>query len=433
MFNFMIMKRFFLFILILVQTFTSCAKESGSPDPGQLPPASGAFARSGLTDIQNCYDDPDEIIRQRFDLYKSIGVDLIRVEVDWSPVEAQEGIWDYSKGIFNYMKIAKEYGFKIKLILGVMMAPPEWYFVANPEARYRDENGITTPNCMSMWYPGLRDVISEKSEKIVEMLKQLDLWDCIDYVIPAYGAAGEPIYPAAWTVPGQTEQTFWCYDDNAHKSFREYASKKYSSVSEANEIWDTDFQSWDDVHVLKPGTKPGAYWNDVLTWYRDSKREYVKWQTSQVLGLVEGTDKKVIIYIPGKEYTAEDWDDAVRTGRGNGHIMEMADSRFLVDVAAENGCQMQITGLSNVAEVARVAQYCRSKNVTHLWGENEGTPDIAGYPAGFAQTIINNGLLGLDYTHGKFMFEDDGITPKPEVVETLKYVYSAIKKHYGEE
>jgi hypothetical protein len=382
--------------------------------------------RNCISDQQIVYNNSDEDIYKRFDFYKQIGTNVLRVEVSWRDFETVDGSWVEPK-VLNYITIAEKYGFRIKLILGVMMAPPAWYMTKYPESRLRDENGNTSENSMSLWYPDLKPLITEKSERLVSILKEKGLWDMVDYVIPSMGPAGEPLYPAQWTT-GLPTQTFWGYDVNAHKSFRAWAQTKYSTVGAANASWSTSFTTWNDVVVLKPGQKPGQYWDDMLTWYRDSKRDYVRWQVDQTLDLVVGTNKKVLIYVPGIEYTDDDWTYAVASAGGNDNIKIMTDSKFLIDLASEKNSMLQYTGMPSENEVKRLRRYMDSKKYNvDMWGENAGDAISAGNPYNLARIIVENKLFGLDYTHGSFLFNDNSLKPNGNMAN-LKFAFETINK-----
>jgi hypothetical protein len=409
-----------------ISLFAALAFTIGSLAASPAQPSASAY-RNCITDIQPWYYAPDAEIRRRFDSYKKIGANVLRIEYSWRDIETAEGRWNEKSRLFNYITIAREYGFRVKLIMGVMMSPPQWYLNKYPESRLRDEDGRTSENMMSIWYPGLKRLIVEKTIKMKEILKRKGLWDSIESIIPSYGAAGEPIYPPLWTLgPGFPRQTFWGYDANAQRSFRAYAKNKYASLSNANTAWNTAFASWNDVVVLKPKIKPGRYWEDMLTWYRDSKREYIAWQTQQTLDLIRGDNKKVIIYVPGTEWTKRGWDDAVAAAHGNENIQIMADSKYLIDLAAEKNCMLQYTGMPNAREVKKLRNYMDIKKYkVEMWGENAGMPEHAGDPVGLARIVIENKLFGLDYTHGHFLFKDNGFEPGKNMAQ-LKTAFEMI-------
>lgn len=403
----------------------------GSTASAATPQVMTPDAHYCITDPAGWYQDSEEKVRKRFDIYKSVGCDMLRVEIDWRSLEREEGKWEYEP-ICRYLKLAKEYGFRIKLIVGVMMAPPKWYLEKHPDAMLTDQNGGHSYNTMSYWYPGLHKVIDEKTKKLFDILNTTGVWDSVDYLIPSFGPAGEPIYPHPWTLgPDFPVVTFWGYDANAQKSFRKAMKRKYQDVEQANAAWGTHFAAWNDVTVLKPKSKPGAYWNDMLTWYRDSKREFVKWQIDELRRLSK-SEKQILMYVPGTCYTDQEWADAVRIGDGSDMIKLMADSMFLVDIAAKKKCWLQYTGVENGPEVDRLRAYLdkRKYSGVEMWGENAGYYECAKDPEALAAIIIRNRLYGLDLTHGHFLFERDGITPN-EVMPKLKRAYGMIKEYWA--
>ena len=201
---------------------------------------------------------------------------------------------------------------------------------------------------------------------------------------------------------------------------------KYSDVAAANAAWGTDFDSWDSAKVLPPGSKSGKYWEDVLTWYRDSKRDFARWSVDM---LRRHTDKPIILYLPGTHVSDADWQEAVRTGDGNVLIKIMTDTDWLVDLAAEKGCWLQYTGVDNRPEAHYVAEQIRQKGYRYLrlWGENAGDLGCAKDPAALADTVVTDALFGLDYTHAHFAFEDDGVTPNARFPQ-LRDAYARIKR-----
>lgn len=428
------MKMNSLYILFIVLSFFfNIGCDSENEDSTPTPPQADTRARNCITDIQDWYSHSDEILRKRFDVFKENGVEVLRVEVDWAMLETSENQWNDNHAIFNYLKIAKEYDFRIKLILGVMMAPPAWYLDAHPEARLIDQNGGTTGNTMSYWYPDLKNVITEKSNKIVKMLKDKGLWDQIDYIIPTLGSAGEPIYPPLWTLPSSfTEHTFWGYSASAKSSFKDYIKNKYSSIDQANSAWGTFFNSWDEVTVFQPKTLTGQYWDDMLTWYRDAKREYILWQCQQVKGYTMGTEKKVLVYVPGVGYSEDDWANAVQSGDGNDNIKIMADTDFIIDMAAENSYMLQTTGSENETEMRRIRRYIDSKGYDNLevWCENAGDKSIASGPEYLAKIVVENNFFGLDYTHAIYAFKDNSYYEPSEIMSRLKRAYQMIDNLY---
>ncbi|MBR4748435.1 MAG: beta-galactosidase [Abditibacteriota bacterium] len=352
---------------------------------------------------------------ERFRIYKENNVDMLRIEADWRVLEPEKGVWDASRQI-AYIRLAHKYGFKIKLILGVMMAPAPWYIREHPECLTADENGICSMNTMSYCYPGLKALIREKSDKILSLFKEAGVWEDIVYIIPSFGPAGEPIYPHPWTMgAGYDIPRFWNYDENGQAAWRAAMKKKYKTIEKANRAWGTDFESFDAMPLLSSGEKPGAYWEDYLVWYRDVKRDFVRWQIKDTYRAAKG--KKVLVYIPGTAYSEELWQEAVRTGEGDWIIKMMCDSMWVMEEALRQGAWLQYTGCDNAEEVARLRKYLDDKGYKDavMWGENAGYFNCAKDPLKLADTCVKNRLYGLDYTHSHFAFTLEGTDEMPDI------------------
>lgn len=191
----------------------------------------------------------------------------------------------------------------------------------------------------------------QNDRQLLDILRKKPVWDRIDYIVPTMGPAGELTYPPTWTT-GLPTPTFWCYGPHAQADFRRAMREKYETVDKANTLWGTSFTSWEDVRVLKPGQHPGPYWNDILTWYRDSKRAFARWHVEAVKEL---TDKEIILYIPGQHCTEAEWRQAVDTAgkRASVAIKTMLDMDFIIHLAKETDCTLRYTGLSRRIRIHR--------------------------------------------------------------------------------
>lgn len=208
--------------------------------------------------------------------------------------------------------------------------------------------------------------------------------------------------------------------------------KKYLILDKANIAWGTNFNSWSDVVVLPPKTKPGTYWNDMLVWYRDAKRNYVKWEIGNIKKYA-GSNKRVLVYVPGRAFSDQDWAEAVRTAEGNEHIKLMMDSRFIIETAVNMECSLQYTGVSDAEEVAKLRTYMDNRGYTNIemWGENAGEYRCANNPEGLARIITKNRLYGLDFTKGDFVFEKDTLTPN-DLMPRLKEAFQMINTYWAD-
>jgi hypothetical protein len=393
-------------------------------------------SRNAMTDPYAWMYQTDDNILARFSIYKEIGVNVLRVEYSWGGIEWQENSWNTSNKLFNYLRLAKENGFRVKLILGHLSDPPEWFLNSHKDAYMVSQDGDLAHGAVSFWYEGLPEIVSKKTRKMIETLKEQDLWDVVDFIEPALGCAGEPIYPPAWT-QSMSAQKFWCYADNAKADFRAAMKKKYVYVSAANEKWGTSFSTWDAVTVLQPGEKQGYYWLDVLTWYRNKKRQVVTAVIDSTTAILKNTGKVIVINVPGVQYTPGQWNDALySTAGGASNLMTMEDSDYLLDYACAHNQLIEYTGLTtgveNVNEIARLAKYIKDKGSNvGIWAENVGDESTASRITELQNLVISNRLYGFDYTHSKYMFQDDGVTPIADRKARLKALYSALNQLYN--
>lgn len=381
-----------------------------------------------------------EMIRHRYGIYKELGCEMVRIHTQWSGFEKEEGAWD-DAAFDSLLNEVKRSGFKIKLIAGTLMAPPEWFLEQHPDARMIDQFGQYSRNTISYWYPGLADVLETKLRRILQTLEKKDMLHQVEYILVDLGPAGEGIYPANWTMdstPGheiRTGEAFSCYSNLAQQDFRHQMTTKYTSIDQANKAWGTALASWDEVNVPMPGTAKGKLWEDVLNWYRDTKRKAFRIQIENVTNRINefNLQAKPLLYLPGSSMVKEDIDDAVQTGGGNDSVRLMIDNEYLMQLGNSYGCIMQNTGFENWPEVKRMKQRMKRDGVdyTTVWGENAGTPRGAGDPIYLAKIVIEENLWGMDYTHTRFIFEDDFMTPNSRAVQ-LKEAVRLIREYYDE-
>ena len=374
--------------------------------------------RLSIADPVSFMVQPAAMIQRRFDMYKQIGIGTLRVGVGWWSLEFGDGVWKPTDRM-PYFKLAARNGFRLKMGVGTISGPAQWYMAKYPAARLLNHDRTASPADMSFWYPDLRSVIAAKADHEFSYLAQEGLFPAIDYILVDCGPAGEPIYPAAWTVPGATvaKESFWFYDANAQSAFAPAMSALYGgALDAANRAWGTSFKVWRDVRIPEPGTRPGAMWNDVLTWYRDAKRSFVAWQVANYQALARryaGTAApRLLLMVPGSHIPPAEWQQAVRTGDGDYGVKIMSESEYLIDLAAQTGCWLQYTGVENAKEVAYLQGYMQSKGTQiPMWGENAGTPQVGGDPDRIANVVAQNKLYGCEFIHSGFLFDNAGANP----------------------
>ena len=388
----------------------------------------GSYTGGSLKDVQT-----------RFDLYKEAGFKTLRLGIEWRTIEQFKGT--FSTPMQAYMLTAtKKNDFRLKMCLGTIMGVPQWYFQEYPDAYMVNQVGTKAVGTPSYFAPNLRENMENALKGMLEYMKSGGLLDYVDAVVVDCGPAGEPLYPPAWTQQADGLDNasgidyFWGYDVYSQQNFRETMQSKYGSISAANTAWSKSYGSFDDVEAPKPGTGGGQLWKDWLTWYRDSKRDFVIDQVEMYQRLVnEYSDNriKLILYIPGSEVSDEQWEAALKNGDGDGGVRIMADSRFLIDTAKEYGLYLQYTGFENAGQTTYLRKYMDETGAGDIpfFGENAGGYNAVKNGAALAKIVAANFMSGIDVTHSRWMFEKESSLKPAENMEQFKQVMDALKNY----
>ena len=381
-----------------------------------------------VTDSAHAGDTPEQIAK-RFGLYKDLGIRTIRIAILWGEFEPAEGTFR-NIGALKYFVAAKEAGLRIKLILGAVSVIPQWYLRQYPNAMLVNDAGKKAVSSITYLMPGLRERIDKAVDDMLRYLNDTGMLDIVDSIVVDMGPAGEPLYPPAWTQtpnglyePSGPEH-FWMYDRYMQADFKKVMEEKYGTIEAANEAWGQSYDSFGSLAVPKPGTVRGVMWNDVLTWYRDVKRDFIEENIQSYKRAVEqyGNGRiKLILYIPGSDVRDKDWDSAVKSGEGSDMVKLMADSRFIMDKAKEYGCWLQYTGAENEREVKYLTEYMFANHMENipLFGENAGGYDVGRYMGGYVRKLKRYGLAGIDITHSIWIHAADGYSPN-EFYDSIK-------------
>jgi len=373
----------------------------------------------------NFLKDPGETVQRRFDLYKQLGFGTLRTSIAWRREELAPGDWTGAPAFQAYLGRVIANGFRLKLAVETLGAPPGWFLKAHPDAAMRNAAGEISQNDLSLWYPGLRPALTEATDRLFQRLAEFGVFGSIDWVFADLGPASEPIYPAAWTQGKAScqEATPWFYGAHAEAAFARVMARKYRAVSVANGVWGTRFGDWSEVHMPLPGTEAGPFWHDALVWYRDSKRNFIRWQVANYQRALSafapsGARPGLIVMVPGRHIQDQEWRAAIAAGMPDCSLAIMTDTEFLLDLAKQAGCGLQYTADENGDEVAYLRDYMRAHgNTQPLWGENVGTAPVADKPNHIADVILANRLYGMDYVRSSRIFAADGVTPNGVVSE----------------
>ncbi len=368
-------------------------------------------ARICMTEWAGYYDSTEAQFNVRFKHYRELGVDTIRVQTGWLDKPA-------------FVSALRKSNFRIKLILYVLGIDPQ-YAKEHPADRMVDEHGVADWH-LGPWNPDLEATTLNTASAELKRARDMGIAGNIDELVVDLGPAGEGIYPANWTVNDrQGEEAYWCYSAAAQASFRRAMQAKYSRIEVACDTWSLSgnqrFASWEALSIPPPRTAwaRGPFWNDMLTWYRDSKRVMLSGRIAQTQYLAKRylqPDARCVVYLPGYAYSQQDWSTAVNEASGPASIRLMMDNDWLMQTAIDKGCELQYTGVENVDEVRNITRKLRdqgSKAASEMWGENAGNETAGRNPEWLARVITSYGLRGVDFTWSNWLFEKDGTTPSP--------------------
>lgn len=350
-----------------------------------------------------------EKYERNFASFAAASVKTLRLVPAWQSTAA----WEHALAPEDerHMLSAIAAGMRIKLVLSTVDAPP-YRIHQDTSSRFVDENGrYSLANCISYWYSGLYDYVREALCCRLGYLKSQGLLDAVDAVVVSFGPACEPIYPADWTqnnIPGM-----WCYGEPARADFQRYVREKYPTINHVNQAWGTAHASYEAIWVPRPGKADGAWWNDVLLWYRDTKRQFINKQIAlyqEVLRKIDGDRIRLILYMPGDAYTESQWRSSLRDSSQTATSLKvMSENEFIVQMAEKYGCDLQFTGLPMLSSVKRVVHYMHENGYAHIpvYGENTNDFYHASDPEAILSVIRDLNLAGVDYTTSQFLFENE--------------------------
>jgi hypothetical protein len=388
----------------LALSLACCATAFGA-DPRE---SAKSMTRICMTEYDGYYKGPAENFAKRFACYKELGVDTIRIDANGLDCD-------------GLVAALKSSSFRIKLILYCMGYNTN-YALKYPTDQMIDENGVSSRS-LGPWNREFKETTIGVARSILEKVLALGLAGRLDEVVVDLGPAGEPIYPANWTLGREGEEAFWFYSPLARADFCAAMKQKYKKIGIANRAWglasEKAFANWESVAIPKPKTDwaMGEFWNDVLTWYRDSKRRMTGDRIEQTQSLVKEllpSGVKCVVYLPGSNISDEAWKQAVAEASGSASVRLMVDNDWLMETASRMKCVLQYTSVEEnrvVHEIVYKLHSVGNESYRSMWGENVGAERVGRNPAWLADVILDNGIRGVDFTWSKWMFNEDGVTP----------------------
>lgn len=399
---------------LLCGSFVGCEKTKGE----------SKVEKETLVSLGLCFTEgqfvnrTEEAVKQRCADYVSLGVKTMRYETSWASLS--KGDWIMSGETEYTLRAAVDAGLRLKLISPTIMMPQSWVTM-EPDSTLVDANGMKSVNTISYWYDGIYEYTEDAINSQLEIYKEKGFLDSIDALVVDMGPAGEPLYPAAWTQTGNLENpnneatSLWFYGENATADFREKMIEKYGSIQAVNEAWGTSFGSMEDYEMPKSGTVKGKQWEDILTWYLESKHVFIE---KQIQIFKEAVKKysdgriQLILYMPGASFTQAEWKQHVAAGTASFAMQIGCDNEFIADMAYKYGCLLQFTGLPAPRALKQVRQYMYENGYGDIpvFGENYADYASSNDPVALYDEIAELHLAGIDYTFSKFLYEDDGLT-----------------------
>jgi len=210
-------------------------------------------------------------------LLKEMGVTSIQTYVDWSKVEKERRVMDWSEYDAD-VALFKQHG--LKWVPFIIAGP--WY--VTPEFVRRDPE-IVMYRCLehgresaipSLWSPRLRQYVREYLQKFADHYLPQGVLESINLGIT--GDYGEAIYSVIGNWPGEyhSHGGFWCGDPLAVADFRRVMKGLYGGdIAALNRGWKTRYDAFDDIRPFLPSEAPSPRARlEFLRWYRDSMTRY---------------------------------------------------------------------------------------------------------------------------------------------------------------
>lgn len=208
---------------------------------------------------------------------RSAGTTAVQIYTFWRDFESEE------RGQFNWdkldakVRLIQEAGLKFVpfLLMGPKYAAPTWWLSDPNHVGLRCLEHGKDSLVESIWNPAFRIEISRVLEAFAEHYLP---WNIIESVqLGISGDYGEAIYPVIGNWPGDyhTHRGFWCGDDKAVVSFRDYLQAHYEGIERLNKAWRSSYDSLEAIRPFLPHKAPSRTAQfDLIAWYQESMVAY---------------------------------------------------------------------------------------------------------------------------------------------------------------
>lgn len=382
-----------------------------------------------IADLNHSSEDAPSDIDRRLAIYKDLGFNAIRLPISWSMFEPVENDWGLSKNKRRYFELVLNKGFELKAEIGAWSYAPDWFLEKNQRARMLDDAGRFKRQYISLWYPEAENIIKEKQSKVIRSLSDHGFLRSIYGGIIDLGPAGEPIYPAAWSVPGETKNSFWFYGETAAAAFQIYVKEQFGDeMRNVNKRWRTHFNSWSQVNPTLSANY--AYYHDVLSWYRQSKRDMIVSITKSFLEDIHDLSPttRPILLLPGSHQTENYFEASKSMQTATDNIKIMNDWVFFFDLCVSLGIDIQYTAAEEAKEIAYLYSTLKQRRYSGaIWLENAGGLP-ASQPEMLAHIAADVAYRGYDYIGAGIVFPDR-LTLDTSIGNRIKSALQLMNQH----
>lgn len=274
--------------------------------------------------------------------------------IAWCCAEPEEGHWDWSFYQGNAARL-KDAGVDYNVFCWLHF-PPKWYETSDRFVPYKNlVTGETIPQ-LSLWSPDLPRVFDAFYGRLAKVLGNEIPF--LRLAMPSeYGEIGYCAGMTSWLRPQEHAQRgYWCGDDYALRSYREFVLRTLDSVSSVNKTWGTDFASEADIVPPDPSRiepelgssfEKRLYWALFIEWYQQAWTDCLR----EVSGIVAK-------HFPGKECIAS-------LGYGEEMPCLGNDQSRHIEAMAELGLAAQTPGDIGFFATRRVSSACRHFGVPY--------------------------------------------------------------------
>ncbi|MDO8601458.1 MAG: beta-galactosidase [bacterium] len=210
--------------------------------------------RKSLEIIQQCQflgQPHPELLKDEFlKECKKSGITSLQSYVTWAEIEKEKDKFDFSSYDVLVEKLEK-HGLKWVpfLIMGPEYATPEWFKKSEESVFYQCLEHQKESKIQSLWNPNLSGYVERFLKTVAMHYRNHSIFECVTLGIS--GNWGEAIFPAdgGFNKNFHTHPGWWAADKYAQKSYIDFLSEKYGSLASLNEVWNTDFNDFQEIEL----------------------------------------------------------------------------------------------------------------------------------------------------------------------------------------